>query len=46
MLINTCMPHLRCSWATADPAYVEYHDTEWGKPLHDSSKLFELLCLE
>jgi DNA-3-methyladenine glycosylase I len=26
--------------------YVEYHDTEWGVPVHDDRKLFEMLCLE
>jgi DNA-3-methyladenine glycosylase I len=26
--------------------YVSYHDTEWGKPLHDDRRLFEMLCLE
>jgi DNA-3-methyladenine glycosylase I len=36
----------RCSWATSDPLYVAYHDTEWGVPLHDPRQLFELLCLE
>jgi DNA-3-methyladenine glycosylase I len=37
---------VRCGWAGSDPLYVAYHDTEWGVPLHDSSRLFELLCLE
>lgn len=36
----------RCPWAGEDPLYVAYHDTEWGIPLHDDQKLFELLCLE
>lgn len=36
----------RCAWAGSDPLYVSYHDTEWGVPLHDSRRLFELLCLE
>lgn len=36
----------RCSWVTADPLYITYHDEEWGRELHDSQKLFELLCLE
>ncbi len=35
----------RCSWATTD-LYKEYHDKEWGKPLHDDRKLFEMLILE
>lgn len=36
----------RCQWAGDDPLYIAYHDTEWGKPLHDDGKLFELLILE
>jgi DNA-3-methyladenine glycosylase I len=35
----------RCSWATTD-LYKEYHDREWGKPVHDDGKLFEMLVLE
>ena len=37
---------IRCAWGTADPLYVDYHDREWGVPLHDDRALFELLCLE
>jgi len=36
----------RCEWSTSDPLYVAYHDTEWGVPLRDPHRLFELLCLE
>lgn len=36
----------RCSWAGADPDYRRYHDTEWGRPLHDDRQLFEFLILE
>jgi DNA-3-methyladenine glycosylase I len=36
----------RCWWCGSDPTYVDYHDTEWGTPLRDELKLFELLCLE
>jgi DNA-3-methyladenine glycosylase I len=37
----------RCFWAAADDAAMcAYHDTEWGVPLHDDSKLFEFLVLE
>ncbi len=36
----------RCSWCGEDPLYREYHDREWGVPLHDEKKLFEFLCLE
>ena len=35
----------RCPWATTD-LYKEYHDNEWGKPVHDENKLFEMLILE
>ena len=37
---------LRCAWCPPDPLYVAYHDTEWGVPLHDDRRLFEMLCLE
>jgi DNA-3-methyladenine glycosylase I len=36
----------RCAWAGNDPLYQSYHDEEWGVPLHDDHKLFELLILE
>jgi DNA-3-methyladenine glycosylase I len=36
----------RCPWGEHDPLYQEYHDTEWGVPLHDDRRLFEMLCLE
>lgn len=36
----------RCAWAGSDPLYVQYHDTEWGVPVHDDRKLFEFLLLE
>lgn len=36
----------RCPWCGDDPLYVRYHDEEWGVPLHDDRKLFELLMLE
>jgi DNA-3-methyladenine glycosylase I len=37
----------RCEWAgIGDPAYLAYHDAEWGVPLHDPRRLFELLLLE
>lgn len=35
----------RCSWATTD-LYKEYHDREWGRPVHDDRQLFEMLILE
>ena len=37
----------RCPWADLkNPLYVEYHDTEWGVPVHDDRKLFEMLILD
>jgi len=36
----------RCGWCGTDPLYVAYHDTEWGVPLHDDRRLFEMLILE
>jgi len=36
----------RCRWVSADPLYIEYHDTEWGVPVFDDRKLFEFLVLE
>ena len=36
----------RCAWALADQQYIDYHDTEWGMPIHDDRKLFEMLILE
>jgi len=37
----------RCSWAQGDDAAMRrYHDTEWGVPLHDDERLFEMLVLE
>jgi len=36
----------RCGWCERDPIYVDYHDTEWGVPVHDDRKLFEFLVLE
>jgi DNA-3-methyladenine glycosylase I len=36
----------RCDWLTEDAIYIAYHDTEWGVPVHDDTKLFEMLILE
>ena len=36
----------RCGWVTQDPLYLAYHDTEWGVPVTDTQKLFEMICLE
>jgi DNA-3-methyladenine glycosylase I len=36
----------RCNWCGDDPLYIAYHDHEWGVPLHDERRLFEMLILE
>jgi DNA-3-methyladenine glycosylase I len=36
----------RCVWCRATPQYQHYHDTEWGIPVNDDTRLFEKICLE
>ena len=36
----------RCAWLTGDPLYISYHDNDWGVPVHDDTRLFEMLILE
>ncbi len=36
----------RCKWGTTSQLYIDYHDNEWGVPVHDDRKLFEFLILE
>ena len=37
----------RCPWVDlSKPDYIEYHDTEWGVPVHDDRRIFEFLILE
>jgi len=36
----------RCSWCSATPEYIDYHDQEWGYPVADDRRLFEKICLE
>lgn len=36
----------RCPWAGTTAIYTDYHDKEWGRPVHDDIKLFEILILE
>ena len=39
----------RCHWAQIklrNQTYVDYHDTQWGRPVYDSVELFEKLCLD
>lgn len=37
---------VRCGWHGTDELYIRYHDEEWGLPLHDDRRLFEMLVLE
>ncbi len=37
---------MRCPWCGTDPLYVAYHDAEWGVPVRDDARLFEMLLLE
>jgi len=37
---------VRCSWVGSDSLYLEYHDREWGVPVHDDRLLYEFLVLE
>ena len=37
---------IRCGWPGTDPLYVNYHDEEWGVPVHEDRALFEFLTLE
>ena len=36
----------RCLWAEESPIFYDYHDNEWGRPVHDDNRLFEMLILE
>jgi len=45
-LNDNFMNNHRCQWAGTDPLYNLYHDKEWGVPVHDDRKLFEMLNLE
>ena len=36
----------RCWWPGTDALYIDYHDREWGVPVHDDRRLFEFLVLE
>ncbi|MCC2818232.1 DNA-3-methyladenine glycosylase I [Lachnoclostridium pacaense] len=37
---------VRCAWAGDSQIYIDYHDNEWGRPVHDDDRLFEMLILE
>ena len=50
--VHNCGSHIamenpkRCAWAGTNPLMIEYHDHEWGTPVHDDRKHFEFLVLE
>lgn len=44
--VRQSAPMVRCHWAGTDPLYIRYHDDEWGVPVHDDRRLFEMLILE
>nr|WP_062339041.1 DNA-3-methyladenine glycosylase I [Herbidospora sakaeratensis] len=37
---------VRCAWATSDPLYLDYHDHEWGRPVHGDDRVYERVTLE
>jgi DNA-3-methyladenine glycosylase I len=37
---------VRCAWGASTPEYRLYHDTEWGRPVGDDNRMYEMLCLE
>jgi DNA-3-methyladenine glycosylase I len=45
--MKKAIKHNRCEWVSEkDTLMMNYHDMEWGTPLHDDKKIFEFLCLE
>jgi len=44
--MTTATQPTRCGWVSDDPLYRNYHDNEWGVPVHDDRLLFEFLTLE
>lgn len=40
------MELIRCAWVGTDPLMIQYHDAEWGVPVHDDRKLFEFMVLD
>ena len=40
------MSQQRCEWGNSSALYIDYHDSEWGVPVHDERMLFEFLILE
>ena len=45
-MMKTTNDRTRCAWSTSDPLYIDYHDHEWGVPVYNNRKLFEMLILE
>ena len=45
-MANSTSHKNRCWWPGDDPLYIDYHDKEWGVPVHDDTAWFEFLCLE
>ena len=45
-LVKKTIETTDCSWHANDPLMKAYHDTEWGIPLHDDTKLFEFMVLD
>ena len=43
---NSASTHVRCGWVGTKPHLIRYHDEEWGVPVHDDRKHFEMLLLE
>ncbi len=46
LMSNVSPSKLRCGWSSSEQVMTEYHDTEWGVPIHDDRKMFEFLVLE
>jgi len=46
MFLKRVLRKPRCWWCGEDPLYCEYHDKEWGVPVHDDRKIIEMLTLE
>ncbi len=45
-MTNSKRTQKRCAWLSDNPLMIEYHDKEWGMPVHNDRKLFEFLILE
>lgn len=46
MTTSATPDRVRCAWASGSPVYAQYHDEEWGVPLHGDQALFERIALE